>query len=163
MGAIRQFFFPSLTPRFLIRASLIALCAYIVFGHICIPLRIQGFSMEPTYTNGGVNFCWRLQYIFSEPTRYDVVLVRLAGRKVMLLKRVVAVAGEFVEFRHGELFVDGAKVDEPYMRYPCNWNLEPRQVEAGCVYVVGDNRSEPMERHYFGQVSLNRIIGAPLW
>src|SRR4030042_5436921 len=160
---IRQFFFPSLTPQFLIRASLVALCAYLFFGSICIPMRIKGYSMEPTYHNGTINFCWRLQYLFSEPTRGDVVMVRLAGNKVVLLKRVVAVEGEQVEFRGGKLLVDGNTIDEPYVQYPCDWNLPPRQVAQGCVYVVGDNRKEPMERHNFGQTSIKRIIGEPLW
>lgn len=160
---IRQFFFPSLTPKFLIRAFLVALFAYLFFGHICIPIRIKGYSMEPTYRNGAVNFCWRLRYIFSETKRYDVVAVRFAGNKVMLLKRLVAVEGERVEFRDGKLFVDGKEIDERYVRYPCNWNLPPRRVEKDCVYVVGDNRSMPIENHYFGQAPIKRIIGAPLW
>lgn len=160
---IRQFFFPSLTRKFLIRASLVALFAYLIFSNVCIPVRIQGHSMEPTYRNRGFNFCWRLRYLFSQPKRYDVVTVRFAGKRVMLLKRVVAVEGERVEFRNGRLFVDGEKIDEPYVRYPCNWNLRPRQVEKGCVYVVGDNRNMPMRNHSFGQTSLRRIIGGPLW
>jgi signal peptidase I len=160
---IRQFFFPSLTPKFLIRVSLVALFAYIFFGHLCIPFTIQGISMEPTYHNGGVNFCWRLHYLFSEPKRHDVVTVRFAGSKVMLLKRVVAREGEQVEFRGGKLFVDGKEIDEPYVRYPCNWNLPPRQVEEDCIYVVGDNRNMPIENHHFGQASKSRIMGVPLW
>lgn len=119
--------------------------------------------MEPTYRNGGFTFCWKLRYIFSDPKRYDVVAVRFAGSRVMLLKRVVAVEGERVEFRDGKLFVDGKGIDEPYVRYPCNWNLAPRQVEKDCVYVVGDNRSMPIENHHFGQAPIKRIIGVPLW
>lgn len=159
----RQFFFPALTSRLLIRASLIALSAYLFFGYLCTPLLIRGRSMEPTYHDGSINFCWKLRYLFSEAKRYDVVAVRFAGNKVMLLKRVVAVAGEGIEFRNGKLFVDGKEVDEPYVRYPCNWNLPPRQVEKDCVYVVGDNRNMPIENHHFGQASIKRIIGAPLW
>ncbi len=160
---IRQFFFPSLTPQFLIRAFLVALFAYLFFGHLCIPFTIQGISMEPTYRNGGVNFCWRLRYLFSEPKKYDVVTVRFAGSKIMLLKRVVAQEGEEVEFRDGKLFVEGKKIEEPYIRYPCHWNLFPRRVEKNCVYVVGDNRSMPIEDHHFGQASKSRILGGPLW
>ena len=119
--------------------------------------------MEPSYRNGGFNFCWRLRYLFSDPKRYDVVVVRFAGSKVMLLKRVVAVGGEQVEFRDGRLLVDGEAIDEPYVRYPCNWNLSPRHVEKDHVYVIGDNRSTPMENHYFGQASVKRVVGAPLW
>jgi signal peptidase I len=160
---IRQFFFPSLTSKFLIRASLVALFAYLFFGHLCTPILIKGQSMEPTYRNGSVNFCWKLSYVFSEPKKCDVVAVRFAGNKVMLLKRVVAVAGECVEFRNGKLFVDGKEMNEPYVRYPCNWNLPTRQVEKDCVYVVGDNRNMPIENHHFGQTPKKRIIGAPLW
>jgi signal peptidase I len=159
----RQFFFPSLTPVFLIRVFLVSLFAYLFFGYLCIPITIQGISMEPTYPNGGVNFCWRFRYLFSGPKRHDVVAVRFAGTKVMLLKRVVARAGEQVEFREGRLFVDGKEIDEPYVRYPSNWNLPSRRVDKDCVYVVGDNRSMPIENHHFGQTSKIRIMGGPLW
>ena len=160
---IRQFFFPSLTPRFLIRVLLVALFAYLFFGHICIPLRIKGYSMEPTYHNGSVNFLWKLHYIFSGPKRQDVVAVRFAGTRVMLLKRVIALEGETVEFRNGKLFVDRMEREEPYVHYPCNWNLPPRRVEKNYAYVVGDNRNMPIEDHQFGQASLKRIMGIPLW
>ena len=81
----------------------------------------------------------------------------------MLLKRVVAREGEQVEFRDGKLFVDGKEIEEPYVRYPCNWNLSPREVEQDGIYVVGDNRNMPIENHHFGQASKKRIIGVPLW
>lgn len=160
---IRQFFFPSLTLKFLIRVCLVALTAYLFFGYLCIPFTIQGISMEPTYHDGGINFCWRLPYFFSEPKRHDVVVVRFAGSKVMLLKRVVALEDEQVEFRNGRLYVDGKEMDEPYIRFPCNWNLPSRRVEKDCVYVIGDNRSMSIESHHFGQTSKGRVMGVPLW
>jgi len=119
--------------------------------------------MEPTYHHGGVNFCWRLRTLFSEPKRFDVVAVRFAGSRVMLLKRVVAREDEQVEFRDGKLFINGKEIEEPYVRYPCNWNLPLRRVEKDCVYVVGDNRSMPIENHHFGQTSKSRLMGVPLW
>jgi len=160
---IRRFFFPSLTPRFLIRVCFVAVFAYLFFGHVLLPIRIQGTSMEPTYRNGGINFCWKLRYLFSKPERHDVVAVRFAGNRVMLLKRVVALEGEQIEFRDGKLFVDGEEIPEPYVVYPCTWNLPPRRVEKGSVYVVGDIRNMPLEHHYFGQTTLKRVIGVPLW
>ncbi len=160
---VRRFFFPPFTIKFLIRVSVVALVAYLFFDRICVPIRIEGSSMEPTYCSGGVNFCWRLNYTFAKPKRFDVVAVRLAGRKVMLLKRVIALEGESVEFREGKLLVDGQGIDEPYLRYPCTWNLSARRVDPGCVYVVGDNRKMPIENHYFGQTPMRRIMGVPLW
>jgi signal peptidase I len=160
---IRKFFFPSLTHSFLIRAGCVALLAYLVFGHLLTPFRIKGHSMEPTYQNGGFNFCWRSRYLFSKPKRGDVVFIRFTGQRVTLLKRVVALEGEEVEFRDGRLFINGKELDEPYIHYPYNWSLSLRQVESNSVYVVGDNRSGLMQNHFFGQTSLTRILGGPLW
>jgi len=162
-SAIRQFFFPSLTPKFLIRVLLVALSAYLFFGQVLTPLRIKGRSMEPTYHDGTINFLWKWRFALSKPKRYDVVALRFAGNRVMLLKRVIAMEAETVEFRDGKLYVDGKEMEEPYVRFPCNWNLPPRLVEKDCVYVVGDNREMPIEDHHFGQASMRRILGVPLW
>jgi len=113
--------------------------------------------------NGGFNFCFKLRYMLSHVERHDVVAIRLAGEKVILLKRVVALEGDIVEFRDGTLFVNEEKADETYVRYPSNWNLSPREVDKDHVYVVGDNRSVPIDVHQFGQTPIERIIGGPLW
>lgn len=113
--------------------------------------------------NGGFNFCFKLRYVLSKPERHDVVAIRLAGEKVILLKRVVALEGDVVEFRNGTLFVNEEKADETYTRYPSSWNLSPREVDKNHVYVVGDNRSVPIDVHQFGQTAIQRIIGVPLW
>jgi len=119
--------------------------------------------MEPTYRDGGFTFCLAPRYLFSEPSRGDVVAVRLAGRRIMYLKRIVALAGETVAFDRGRLVVDGMLMPEPYVIYWGEWNLPPRLVKNGHVYVVGDNRSIPMESHVFGQTPIERIVGTPLW
>jgi signal peptidase I len=160
---IRYFFLPPLTWRLLARALLVAIAAYLFFGYLCIPMHIEGISMEPAYRNGSFNFCWRLRYLFSAPKRHDVVAVRFAGDRVMLLKRIVAMEGEEVEFQSGKLYINGKEMEELYISLPSDWNLPPRLVEKGCVYVIGDNRSMPIENHLFGNASTKRIVGGPLW
>ncbi len=161
--AVRAFVFPRVTKKFIARVLIVAAVAYMFFGHLCLPLRMDGCSMEPTYHDGGVAFCWRLSYAFSQPDRHDVVVIRMAGPSVMLLKRVVAFEGETVEFREGRLLVNGEVLAEPYVQGPCDWNLESVQVRQGNVYVVGDNRAVSSDVHMFGQTALNRVMGAPIW
>ncbi len=119
--------------------------------------------MWPTYSDGSMNFCFTLSYLFREPGRNDVVTIRLAGKRVMLLKRIVALEHDTVAFHDGRLFVNQKAVAEPYVSGPCDWNLPPRRVKTGHVYVVGDNRGVPMEMHHFGQTPVYRIAGVPLW
>lgn len=160
---LKKFFFPKITRRYLLRVAVVTLAAVIIFKYVLIPFRVQGESMAPTYSTGSFNFCFALRYVFSSPVWPDVVAVKLAGRKVMLLKRVVATEGQRVEFRAGRLFVDGSMVHEPYVLSSGDWNIESATVKPGYVYVVGDNRGVPAERHVFGQTPVKRIAGAPLW
>jgi len=160
---LKTFFFPSLTTGFILRLVVIAALAVVLFTYVLIPFKINGQSMEPTYQNGRMNFCWRPAYLFSPPGRHDIVAVRFAGRHIMLLKRVVGLEGDTVEFRDGDLFINREKLAEPYVRYPCNWNLAPRTVKKGNIYVVGDNRDVPIHTHDFGQTPIKRVLGAPLW
>ncbi len=162
-GHLKNFLFPKITLKYFIRVLLVAVIAYVVFGHVCIPMRLNGSSMEPVYHDGGINFCWTPSYWFENPERGDVVMVRLSGKKIMFLKRIVALAGETVEFRDGKILINGKLLNEPYVRFPCDWNLPPRKVEAGAVYVVGDNRDMGIDNHVFGQTSAVRIMGTPLW
>ena len=160
---LHRFFVPELSRRALLRLLLVGLVSVITFTQVLIPLRIEGKSMEPTHHDGGFTFCWRGRYLFSEPARGDVVAIRFAGTRMMLLKRIIAVAGETVEFRNGALFIDGKWVKESYVRTPSDWNLAPRKVEPGKVYVVGDNRGVALDRHHMGQVEVKRIMGSVLW
>ena len=160
---IRQFLLPRLTRKFFIRLALVILFSYLIFAHVLTPVRIDGISMEPTYRNGGYTLLFKLRYLFSSPRRGDVVALRIGGERVMLLKRVVALEGDTVEFRAGRLYVNEKPAHELYVQKPCNWNLPRRTVEAGCAYVIGDNRSMPIQQHQFGRVSVRRIVGAPLW
>lgn len=140
----------------------VGLTAYLLFGYLLIPLHIQGSSMEPTYQDGSFGFCWRLQYVMSSPKRADVVAVRFSGTRVMLLKRIIAVEGETIEFRRGLLYINGRHTLEPYVRHQSEWDLTPRTVAPGHVYVIGDNRGISMDRHQFGEVSMLRIVGGIL-
>lgn len=160
---LKQFFFPAITKAFLIRIALVAATALILFGYVLTPFRISGQSMAPTYRDGSFNFCFRLHYLFSSPERKDIVTIRLAGESIMLLKRVVGLAGDVVAFKNGQLFVNGNPVSEPYLVLASDWNLPPRTVKPGHVYVVGDNRSVPIQTHQFGQTPVKRIVGVPLW
>ncbi len=160
---LREFLLPAPTKGFLLRAAIVAALAFVLFRFVLIPFRIHGHSMAPAYSNGNVNFCNTLAYAFSPPKRYDVVAIRMAGRSVMLLKRVVALPGETIAFKKGMLYINDRAIEESYINEPWQWRLAARTVKPGHVYVVGDNRSVPMDSHVFGQTPIDRIIGAPLW
>ena len=161
--SIQNFFFPKLDRRFFIRISCLAVGTFLFCRFIITPAWTDGASMLPTYQNHQFLPILRCRYWFSHPQPGDVVAVRYIGHQ-MFLKRVVAVAGQTVAFHDGFLFIDGKECEEPWAHLTnCNWELSPRVVPPGEVYIIGDNRAMPINEHHFGHVHVRRIIGTPLW
>ena len=91
------------------------------------------------------------------------MILKHAGFNTVLLKRVLAFPGEVVEIRNGVLYVNGSAVDEPYVKNPCDWSFSRHEVPKGKIFVLGDNRSMPMQQHMGGMIDQDRLAGVPLW
>ena len=163
-GPWARFLAPKLDRAFWIRLALLALVTFLVVRFVATPAFTHGASMVPTYAEREFLLIWHPVYWVRDPRVGDVVAVRYHGQKVMYFKRVVALEGQTVEFRDGRLFVDGQESTQYWNRLtPCKWNLSPRVVPPGHVYLVGDNRAMPMEEHLFGHADRRRLVGMPLW
>lgn len=149
-------------PRFtFIRVVVLVVLCTVVFKYLFLPIRVDGPSMLPTYREGRVNFVNRLAYLWHEPRRGDVVAVRYSGQSIMLMKRVIGLPGETIEFVSGRVLINGQPLNEPYLKYECDWTMRPEYHRLGDdeYYVVGDNRSMPFEDHKQGSARRERIVG----
>lgn len=124
---------------------------------------IDGQSMEPTYQDGSFTLINRLSYTFRQPARGEIVAIKLAGRRLMLLKRIIGLPGETVIIRDGQVSINGTALAEPYLISPLPWNLSARVLIAEEYFVIGDNRRQPLEEHFFGRVYNQQIVGRALW
>lgn len=160
---------PSLWSRFLrgrapartrFRILGVAVGALLIFKFWLIPIKIVGFSMFPTYKPGEINYINRFAFANRDPQRGDVVSIGTTGPQVTILKRVLAVPGDMVRMRKGEVFVNGEKVEEPYVPTKEGLSTVKRiRLKEDEYWVVGDNRmiSE------FLTVHRRAIIGSPLF
>ena len=146
-----------------IRIGFIAGITVLVCLFILRPMVISGESMMPTYSSRGFTFAFLPYFKLYAPQRHQIVILKHAGFNTFLLKRVLAFPGETVEFRNGVLYVNGRELDEPYVKYPCNWNMSSREVPKGKIFVLGDNRSMPMKEHMGGMIDHSRLAGVPIW
>lgn len=146
--------------RTLVRIVVLVVVSLVLFKFVLQPIRVHGGSMLPSYREGGIHFVNRLAYLFHKPRRGDVVAIRmLAGEHVMYMKRIVGLPGETVAFRQGRLYVNGRRLEEPYVKSACYWEHGPEQVGADEYYVVGDNRDMPWGDHEKGRPTRDRIVG----
>ena len=88
------------------------------------------------------------------------------------VKRVIAVGGQVVDIRNGQVYVDGELIDEPYLKEgsttvaletPSDWTnknpIYPYAVPEGHVWVMGDNRTHTADSRTFGPISIDSITG----
>lgn len=154
----------------LARIVILVVTCVVVFKFILLPIRVEGISMFPTYKDKSLNLVNRLAYLRHEPRRGDVVGIRLGRTNlpyrapgVMYMKRVVGLPGETVAFAGGRLLIDGAALDEPYLKGRCDWTSTPVTVGPNQFYVVGDNRTMPQEDHEHGRAEKEQIVGKVLF
>lgn len=105
------------------------------------------------------------------PAPGDLVVFRYPpDPQRVYLKRCIAVAGQVVEIRDKVVYVDGNRFpDPPLSKYadarilPSSQvprdNLEPRQVPAGQLFVMGDNRDHSRDSRHWGFLPLELVVG----
>ncbi len=76
------------------------------------------------------------------------------------IKRVVALPGETVEGRDGEIYVNGQRLVEPYLTPPvATSNFEARTLDEGELWVMGDNRANSSDSRIFGPIDTDTVVG----
>ena len=127
------------------------------------PFYIPSGSMEPTLAIGDRVLVNKFLYRFSTPRRGDVVVFASPETPATdLIKRVIATGGQTVEIKDGAVFVDGVKLDEPYVSKERRDNYSsptPTKVPAGYVWVMGDNRGNSSDSRVIGPQPVTAILG----
>ena len=162
--------------RELVETALLAFAIFVTVNIITARFRIEGDSMLNSFEDGQYIVVNRLAYKFHTPKRGDVVVFipsasttstfweNILGRpgQTDYIKRVVATPGDIVEITSGQLYVNGIKQSEPYLREPMMiTETQQWQLEADQYLVLGDNRnfSKDSRTLHIGPVTIQQILG----
>jgi signal peptidase I len=122
--------------------------------------RVYGSSMEPNLHTDQRLVVEKVSYRLHGPRRGDVVVIRMPDHgPELLIKRIIALAGETIEIRSGAVYVDGQQIEEPYLVRNTGGSYGPTTVPGGHVFVMGDNRGASNDSRIFGPVELDRVVG----
>jgi len=148
--------------EFLHDLSVAVLFCFFLIAFVAQAFRVQGTSMEPLLLDGERIVVNKFLYRFRAIERGDVVVFWYPrDPSVSFVKRVVALPGDFVEIRGGELAVNGVAVKEPYL--PASFrdhdSYGPTEVRKGYYFVLGDHRRSSNDSRSWGEVPEKYIYG----
>ena len=118
---------------------------------------VVGNSMEPTFASGDLLIVDKAAYRHGDPRHGDLVVARVRGD--LIVKRVVALPGEWVEVKLGRLFLDGKEFPEEQRILSGELTIGPGRMMEDRFAILGDNRSQPVWLSVFAVVSKEQIVG----
>jgi len=147
--------------------------------------KIPSGSMKPTLLVGDhilvTKFIYGVKIPFlratlipvKEPARGDIVVfIYPEDRSKDFVKRVIGIAGDTVEIRNKQIFLNGKPYHDEYGVYTDDTiipgevqprdNFGPVQVPPGKIFVMGDNRDQSYDSRFWGFVDLKDVLGKAL-
>lgn len=95
--------------------------------------------------------------VFSNPERTPI---EQAGElKNLMVKRVIALPGQQVEIRGGQVWLDGTPLVESHLTAPILYQWGPQTVPADHLFVLGDNRNNSRDSHVWGFLPRAHVVG----
>ncbi|MBE9011376.1 signal peptidase I [Pseudanabaenaceae cyanobacterium LEGE 13415] len=148
----------------------IALSAVLALGirHFVAEARyIPSGSMEPTLQVNDRLIIDKISYRFNNPERGDIVVfsptaaLERQNFHDAFIKRVIGLPGDKVQVRGGRVYINDQPLREDYIgkeKAP-QYEWGPQVVPPDSYLVLGDNRNNSYDSHYWGFVPRDKIIG----
>lgn len=146
--------------------AIIGLLVVLIRSFIASPFQVHGSSMCPTfnYENGICETDYgeyliisKFKYLFGNPQRGDIVVFEPPNQpkgsaQEFFIKRVIGLPGETVEISNGKVYINGKKLDEPYLKgketFPASGTSQKYEVPEEKYFVMGDNRDHSIDSRW---------------
>ncbi len=136
----------------------VAILVFLLFIFVIGLHQVVGPSMSPTYKEGSVGVINKLAYKFGEIKRGDIVI--LSESEKYMIKRVIGLPGEVIEYKNNRLYINGVEYKEDYLNDDViTEDFTSKLIPEGEYLVLGDNRSDSNDSRDYGFVPKKQIIG----
>ena len=96
----------------LIPYIIIIIVVVLVRTYIITPVIVVGDSMVPTLEDKQILLLNKINYRINEIERYDVVVIKVEKNEI--IKRIIGLPGENIEYRNNTLYINGHEEETKY-------------------------------------------------
>lgn len=149
--------------RTIISYLLIILAVIVIRIFFVDPVRVDGDSMNTTLANGQVLLLDKIVYKRNDVERFDIVVVDEGDKSI--IKRVIGLPGETIEYKDNKLYINGEEMSDPYPSTETDdfniTDIGHTKIPGDCYFVMGDNRANSLDSRYptVGVVRKSQIVG----
>lgn len=133
---------------------------FLLFRFVIVSVEVMGSSMEPQLTTGdrGISFIVSRNSI----ERFDICVIDSDKSSSLLVKRLIGLPNETVEYIDNRLYINGEYVEEDFLEDTVTADF---RIELGDdeYYFLGDNCRVSRDSRYYGSFSHDEIRSAGLF
>jgi len=134
----------------------IILVVFFIKLFVVAPIRVNGPSMEDTLHDKDIMILDEVSYRFSEIKRFDIVVIKY--KDDYLIKRVIGLPGEKIEYRDNKLYINDKFVKEEFS-HKITEDFTSMTIPSNMYFVLGDNRVNSTDSRIIGFIDKKDIRG----
>lgn len=135
---------------------IIIIAVVLIKSFIFTPIVVNGESMMNTLHNNDIMILDKIGIKLRGIKRFDIVVIQTGKNKI--IKRVIALPGETIEYKGNQLYINDKKVDDPYPNVNTS-DINRLKVPDNMYYVLGDNRVDSVDSRILGPIAKRDILG----
>ena len=127
---------------------------FVFIKFIVFPSSVDGRSMNPNLQDGDIGFSFVITKEIKV-NRFDIAVIDI-GEK-LLVKRVIGLPNDKVEYIDNRLFINDKYYDEPFLGdvHTDDLSIELKEDEYFCL---GDNRDISLDSRYYGTFKFENLV-----
>lgn len=135
---------------------IIIIVVILIKAFIVTPIVVNGPSMMDTLHDKDIMILDKLGIKIKEIKRFDIVVIDAMDTKI--IKRVIGLPGETIEYKDNKLYIDGKLIEDSYGSQ-VTYDFDSVKIPNDMYFVLGDNRTDSVDSRILGCISKKDILG----
>ena len=145
------------TIKELVPYVVIILVVVLIRTYLFTPIKVNGSSMDDTLQDGQTMILNKIDIRLNDIERFDIVVIKT--HDTYLIKRIIGLPGETIEYKEGKLYINDKEMKDPYYKDNNTEDFEKVEIPKNYYFVMGDNRSVSIDSRIIGVVNKKDITG----